>query len=313
MAVRRAYGMDDVSGVTVGVVTVTYQPDFEKLARQCDALDPELSWVLVDNGSSAGHVAFIEQLIVRRGNARLLRNETNTGLAAALNQGVAALGSDFVLLLDQDSEPLGGAIKALVEGYLQLDAAGCGVACVGPELLDESTGGSHGFHQMKRGLWVRKYPSPGETAPVPCANLNGSGTLVRVSYFREMSGLTESLFIDHVDTDWAFRVLHQGSQLYGIPGARFVHSMGEEGIRFWVLGWHVWPRRSPARHYYLFRNTVFLLKARYVPRVWKFWAVIKMLLTIAVYAACDRSRFEHLRKMCKGICHGLSGQMGRES
>lgn len=313
MDAKQARSTGTIGGVTVGAVTVTFRPDFEKLRRQCDRLDGALQWVLVDNGSPASDLVFIEQLIARRGNSQLIRNETNTGLAAALNQGVAAINSEFVLLLDQDSEPLEGAIVALVEGFLRLEHVGTKVACVGPELLDEKTGGSHGFHQMRRGMWVRKYPSVDDPSPVPCTNLNGSGTLVRVAGFRELSGLAEPLFIDHVDTDWSFRVLQQGGLLFGIPNARFLHSMGEDGIRFWLLGWRVWPKRSPERHYYLFRNSVWLLRAGHVPVVWKFWAVIKMLLTATVCGVLDPRRTEHLKKMGKGIWHGLAGRMGRES
>lgn len=302
-----------ISGVTIGAVTVTFQPDLEKLARQSAALDQELAWIVVDNGSPPSDIEFIERLVAQRGGARLLRNQLNVGLAAALNQGVAALESEFVLLLDQDSEPLSGAIAALVEGFLQLETAKDNVACVGPELLDESTGGSHGFHQMTRWMWRRKYPGAGDLSPVPCANLNGSGTLVRREYFHGLEGLSEPLFIDHVDTDWSFRAIRRGGLLFGIPKARFNHAMGEQGVRFWFMGWRVWPKRSPGRHYYLFRNTVWLLKARHVPVVWKFWASIKLLLTMMVCGIFDVRRVEHLKKMCKGICHGVLGRMGRES
>ncbi|MDG9853619.1 glycosyltransferase [Pseudomonas nitroreducens] len=312
MVAKQAHSASTICGVTVGAVTVTFQPDFEKLARQCEALDAQLQWVLVDNGSSASDLAFIEGLIARRGNTRLILNPLNAGLAAAVNQGVAILDSEFVLLLDQDTEPQEGSIKALVEGFLQLECTGKNVACVGPMLLDEDTGGSHGFHQMKKGMWVRAYPGDDDPSPVPCTNLNGSGTLVRASYFRELAGLAEPLFIDHVDTDWSFRVLRQGGLLFGLPRARFVHSMGEEGIRFWLLGWRVWPKRSPARHYYLFRNTVWLLKAGHVPAVWKFWAVIKMMLTATVCGVFDPRRAEHLKRMGKGLWHGVAGRMGRE-
>lgn len=313
MNAEQACSTGTIGGVTVGAVTVTFRPDFEKLARQCDCLDAELRWVVVDNGSSSADLAFIEQLVARRGSAHLIRNQTNIGLAAALNQGAAALDSDFVLLLDQDSEPQPGSVLLLVESFLRLERGGARVTCVGPELLDESTGGSHGFHQMSGGMWVRKYPSADQPSPVPCANLNGSGTLVRAATFRELRGLTESLFIDHVDTDWSFRVLQRGGLLFGIPGAKFIHSMGEEGIRFWLLGWRVWPKRSPARHYYLFRNTIWLLRASYVPLVWKFWAMVKLLLTATVCGLFDPRRFEHLKKMGKGIWHGVVGRMGQES
>jgi len=126
--------------------------------------------------------------------------------------------------------------------------------------------------------------------------------LVRTSLFTKLGGLDETLFIDHVDTDWAFRVLGAGLKLFGVPQATFDHGMGEYGLRFWWFGWRVWPQRPPLRHYYLFRNAVCLLRRPYVPGVWKFWAVIKLFLTLAVHATFDPDRRLQMSSMLSGIC-----------
>src|SRR5690606_18738393 len=130
----------------------------------------------------------------------------------------------------------------------------------------------HGFHCMDGWRWSRRFPGQGDADPIACANLNGSGTMVRTKLFLDLGGLDETLFIDHVDTEWSFRVLAAGHALFGIPRAQFNHGMGERGLRFWWFGWRVWPQRAPMRHYYLFRNTVNLWTRDYVPRVWKAWS-----------------------------------------
>jgi len=98
---------------------------------------------------------------------------------------------------------------------------------VGPLLIDIKTGLSHGFHQATSWRWQRAYPKAGSSEPVSCTNLNGSGTLMRIELFELLGGLEESLFIDHIDTEWSFRVLAHGYTLWGIPGAILQHRMGD--------------------------------------------------------------------------------------
>lgn len=292
----------------MAAVVVTYGPDIEMLSTLLQALPAEIRLVVVDNGSAPAKTAEMRRLLSTRARAHLLGNEHNRGLAAAINQGVAALGDDppeFLLLLDQDSVPQPGAVAALRDAFLQLEAEGEAVGCVGPRLLDPATGLEHGFHAMRGPCWIRVFPGRGCVRPVRCANLNGSGTVVRRELFERMGGLDEALFIDHVDTDWSFRVLDAGLGLFGIPEAAFHHSMGERGTRIWLMGWRVWPIRSPQRHYFLFRNSIRLLRRSHVPAVWKFWAVAKLAGTLAGHALSGDRRVDQVRHMLRGVKDGL--------
>ncbi len=294
---------DPTSLVTV---TVTFNPEIELLQAQLVALPRESLKLVVDNASQSDTIEEIEALVSRTPNAMLLRNTENIGLAAAVNRGVAAVRasapcSHFVLLLDQDSEPSSGSIERLVEGFEALRARGVRIGCVGPTLLDATTGLKHGFHQCTRWRWKRVYPDSDSNDPVACANLNGSGTLVPVDIFLELGGLEDNLFIDHVDTEWAFRVQAHGYQLFGIPQAVFRHRMGESSRRIWLFGWRVWPIRSSRRHYFLYRNAVLLMRRAYVPWVWKVWAVIKLTITAGVTLMIGPRRFAQMRSMVCGI------------
>ena len=295
--------LDPSSLVTV---TVTFNPEIGPLKAQLAALPRESLKLVVDNASQSETLRDIQALVSRTPNALLLRNAENIGLAAAVNRGVVVArdstpAARFVLLLDQDSEPASGSIEALMEGFEALQARGERVGCVGPVLLDVATGLTHGFHQCTRWRWKRVHPAPGSRGPVPCANLNGSGTLVPIDLFLEFGGLEETLFIDHVDTEWAFRVLTRGYGLFGIPQAVFRHRMGETSRRIWLFGWRVWPVRSPRRHYFLYRNAAILMRRAYVPRVWKVWAVAKLGVTACVTLVTGPCRFAQMCNMASGV------------
>lgn len=303
--------------ITVATVTVTFNPDLALLDAQWRALPVGCMKFIVDNASRPDVFARIDALAAQRPDVRILRNDANLGLAAAVNRGVYAAASmpapaTFVLLLDQDSEPQADSVATLVQSFQDLETSGRRVGCVGPTLRDPQTRLVHGFHQCTRWRWKRVYPALNVEEPVPCANLNGSGTLVRTALFVQMGGLDESLFIDHVDTEWSFRVLHSGYGLWGIPNAVFDHRMGESSVRFWWFGWRVWPSRSPLRHYYLFRNAVMLMRRPYVPSVWKCWAVAKLAATAGVALLTFRHAKAQLSHMQRGVRDAFAARQGRQ-
>lgn len=292
-------------------IVVTYNPDIPTLARQFASLPAASALVVVDNASDPPIIDQLRELAENRERVFLCANQANRGLAAAINQGMneaRARWADvrLALLLDQDSEPRPGSIHTLLDELLRLQNAHPPAACVGPALLDVTTGLYHGFHQQSRWRWKRITPDVEHGSPVICSNLNGSGTLVAIDLFQTLGGLDEGLFIDHVDTEWAFRVQAAGYGLYGIPQAIFEHRMGEASRRIWLFGWRTWPMRSPQRQYYLFRNAVVLMRRDYVPRVWKTWAVLKLLLTSIVHGVMDPRRKAQVQQMLKGVREGFS-------
>jgi rhamnosyltransferase len=297
-------------------ITVTYHPELPILRRQFEALPLDTAIIVVDNGSASHIQKTLIKLISTRERTRLLINESNIGLAAAINQGVLEACRvwpeiRFALLLDQDSEPQSGCIERLLNAFNSLEKANISVGCVGPALLDTTTGLYHGFHQCDRWRWKRIYPETSSRTPVACANLNGSGTLLPIKLFLELGGLEERLFIDHVDTEWAFRVQSAGYSLFGIPDAVFEHRMGDDSRRIWLFGWRTWPMRSAKRHYYLFRNALILMRRDYVPIVWKMWAAIKLFITAGIHLLLDKKRIEQVFQMCRGVWHGIRNKQSR--
>ncbi len=296
-------------------ITVTYNPDLTVLGTQLSQLPQSGIRIIVDN-ASAPKILVSLRAMAEKYDVRLVVNARNMGLAAASNQGISVarqFGADSVLLLDQDTEPGIDGVMKLAAAYQRLLLAGKKPGCIGPRLIDVTTGLQHGFHQIRGWRWVRRFPAADEKEVIDCANLNGSGTLIPALILEKVGGLEEDFFIDHVDTEWAFRVLSRGFGLYGAPDVSFRQRMGERGLRFWWLGWRVWPQRSPGRHYYLFRNAVSLLMRDYVPRVWKCWAVIKLGMTALVHVVFDSQRQAQIRCMLKGVRDGFQMRRDRKN
>lgn len=292
--------------MSLATVTVTFNPDIRILETQLAQLPTDALRVVVDNASDAGTRLHVQQLCESCG-AVFVGNADNLGLATGLNIGARtalshAPDTAYLLLLDQDTEPGPDGVQDLLNAYERLLTLGHPPGCAGPRMVDVSTGLQHGFHRIKGWRWVREFPPPTRLDPVRLANLNGSGTVVPVAIYRELGGFDDDLFIDHVDTDWSFRVLAAVYALYGVPQIAFRHRMGEASVRFWMFGWRVWPSRSPRRHYFLFRNALILMRRDYVPAVWKFWAAIKLIVTVAAHGLFDPQRKAQLRQMWQGAC-----------
>ncbi len=296
----------------LAIITVTYHPDLAILAAQQQALPQAALKILVDNASDGETCRALRQFAADASKTALIENGVNKGLAAALNQGAehalqALAGCRLLLFLDQDTEPPEGGVAALLHSYEQLQRQDRNPGCIGPSLTDVTTGLEHGFHRIEGWRWVRRFPARDDD-PIECDNLNCSGTLVSTRVFTQLQGFEENFFVDHLDTEWAFRVKAAGLGLFGIPGVSFKHRMGQSSWRIWMGRWRIWPYRTPQRHFMLFRNAVRLMRRGYVPLVWKFWAAIKLLLTACVHLFLDARRWEQLRCMSKGVWAGLRAQ-----
>lgn len=299
---------------SLATITVTYYPDLAALRMQLAQLPRDALRIVVDNASPEPLRVGLRALVIENG-AALIENDANLGLAAATNIGIAQAlraGVQRVLFLDQDTEPGANGVADLCAAHDRLRASDPRPSCLGPRLVDHSTGLDHGFHQQRGWRWVRVWP-PHDAPPTRCVNLNGSGTLVPKEILVALGGLEDDLFIDHVDTEWAFRVLAAGFGLYGAPGVAFTHRMGEKTWRFWWWGWRIWPYRSPSRHRYLFRNAVRLMQRPYVPRIFKAWGMVKLTMTFCAHVLFDTARVQQAKAMLQGVAEGWRAERKGES
>jgi N-acetylglucosaminyl-diphospho-decaprenol L-rhamnosyltransferase len=91
--------------------------------------DASLEIVVVDNHSADGSA---DRAVRACPEARLIRNSTNRGFAAAVNQGIRATTAPFVLLLNPDAEILAGTLGAFVKVAREHPSSGA----IGPVVRD---------------------------------------------------------------------------------------------------------------------------------------------------------------------------------
>ena len=127
----------------IGIVVVTYNSESHIGACLEAAAEAGAEVVVVDNASQDG----TREEVIRRG-VRLIANAENRGFAAAVNQGIRAMTTPFVLLLNPDA--------VIQEGVDELRRC-CerpGIGGAGGKLVD-------GGGKPQVGFMVRRFPSPG--------------------------------------------------------------------------------------------------------------------------------------------------------
>lgn len=227
----------------VGVV-VTYNPD-ATLARNLAALREQVvEVVVVDNGTSDFEA-------VRRAcgetGCRLIRNERNLGIAAALNQGYAAAaqaGAEWLAMFDQDSLPPGGGVAALLR---LADAHPHGERIGVLAMTHEDRGTGRAYHAPSDVL----EEGPGWRL---LRTTITSGSLARCETLRRLGGFEERLFIDFVDHEFCLRIRRHDWLVVEAPDVVMTHSMGASRVHRFLGRRMVLTHHSAWRRYFMTRN-----------------------------------------------------------
>ncbi|MGH3824092.1 MAG: glycosyltransferase family 2 protein [Pseudonocardiaceae bacterium] len=205
---------------TVGLVLVTYgsaedlPPFLESLSAAVEPLALEV--VGVDNASTDASVEILEQF-----GARIIRNAENMGLTRAINQGAAALDTEWLLIANPDTRLTPGSIASLVETAMSDDRIGV----IGPRVsrLDGSsypTGrrfpsiGIGIAHALLGSVWpgnpaTRAYFGNPVTSVSDVDWISGCCMLFRRTAFDSAGGYDERYFMYFEETKIALD-LHRG-------------------------------------------------------------------------------------------------------
>lgn len=286
-------------------MVVTYRPDEALLSRLLHALGPQVTGgMVVNNGDS---LPLTDESLQQAGFA-VSHLQSNTGVAAALNTGfqwAEAQAAEFVITFDQDSEPAPDMVARLLRAHRDLTVSGFKVGAVGPQQLDRRSGQHAAF--MAPILWRRRLVTPAAGQNVEVDHLITSGCLVPLQAWANSGNFLEALFIDYVDIEWSLRLRHQGWHFFGVGGAVLTHSIGD-GVKHWLgrpISWH-----SPVRHYYMFRNSVYLQKLPHISLGWKVADAFHLLRKLVFYTWVASPRAVHVKAMLNGLRDGWRGRLG---
>jgi GT2 family glycosyltransferase/ADP-heptose:LPS heptosyltransferase/lipoprotein NlpI len=190
--------------------------------------------IIVDNASTDGTAEYLARL---EGNQRVIANEKNLGFAKACNQGARAASGEYIIFLNNDTEPQAGWLDPLIQTAEADDL----VSAVGSKLLYPDGTIQHGgvviIEDRKSGdpliaqnNHVHK-PSGAPVANVPFAYqaLTAACLLVRRTAFEKAGGFDEGYWNGYEDVDLCFTLQSQGGMLVYQPGSIVIHHESQSG------------------------------------------------------------------------------------
>ena len=274
-------------------IVVTYNPDYDLLTKQHDALASQADgFVYVDNNSQEQD--FISE--IKDEKTEIIQNDLNLGLAKAQNQGIALArqkGADFVILFDQDSVPPAGFIAGLQMCYLE-QSKSHQVGLVGPAIRNMLKGNHENeLGAAFKGISIKSVLVGNATEVSYCI---ASGSLIPMHVLEDVGGMEEKLFIDGLDLEWCLRARSKGYKIYQTRNTYLEHCLGD-GTSRRIMS------HSPIREYYIMRNAVWMIKRGYIPfgyRLRKLCLSIgRLLQSITAFSG------KYIKADLKGIIDGI--------
>lgn len=297
----------------IAAVIVTYNPDEDIFVRQINSLLSEVDYIIfVDNASD--NINSLETILNTqfadyfKAKIFLLKNIENFGLGKSQNIGIdfaISLNSDDLLILDHDSIIDFGFCTNLLNDRRKLVEQGLKIGAIGPIYYNEITNEIYPITKFY-GPFIERIKI--DSLPKEATFIIASGSLISVKNILIIGKMNEELFIDYVDVDWCFRSKNLGFGIYVSPTAKMKHVIGDKRGNFFgrTISIH-----SPLRRYYLTRNSIFMLKASYIPFGYKLRESVLNSFRIIVLLVTQNEKRKYLNSFIFGFKDGLQNNFGK--
>lgn len=299
-----------ISAFRICGVVVAFNPDLDRLRIVLAALAPQVDRILLVDNDSNNSVA-INVLAREFTNTAFLKADENIGVAAAFNLGIEIAqltGFSAILLMDQDSVPSARMVENLLLGILHVPTGQ--LAVIGPRFLDRYSG-RLSQHILLVGWQIVRIKCRGLLQPVEVDSLITSGSLIPTAVLQVVGLFDKRLFIDHVDSEWVLRAQHLGFHAYGDCVATMEHDIGEFRQHIWLGRWRDVSIHKSFRYYYIFRNSVWLIRQPYVAAAWKRSSTIRLLQLFSFMTLFHPQRSDVIKMILRGLRDGFKGKMGK--
>jgi len=204
-----------VPGVTAVVPTFAARPELRVVLDALRQL-PVDEVLVVENAANPG--------LDQQPGVRVLRPGRNLGIAAR-NLAAREAKGELLLMLDDDSYPLPGAIETLVAAFERNDRLGVAGGLVRD--VDPATGAENERGTNTFDYWLGDPSRPDDD--VPSFFFPEGASVIRREAFLEVGGYFEPYFQAGAGLDLATRLLAHGWDVRYVPAAKFVHLKAEGG------------------------------------------------------------------------------------
>ncbi len=226
-------------------------PVFNKaaLTRRClETLQSSLAGagegevIVIDNASSDE----TPQMLTAFPWIRMVRNETNLGFAGANNQGAGLASGEFLVLLNNDTEPKPGWLASMLQTARARGAGAVGARLLFPSGKIQHAGVGIGPLRLGRASFLPYhdlYGAPGDDAHAREVTeyqvVTGACLLTPRELYVRLGGLDEGYWNGYEDVDYCFKVREAGFPVVYDGRAALTHFESQSGPqRFRKAAWN---------------------------------------------------------------------------
>lgn len=296
--------------LNIASIIVTYNPTINTLKKQIYRLLKQVQLIIiVDNGSNNSKELIIElSKYEHQDKIIIYPSKENMGLGYAQNRGIEIAIKNsvtHVLLLDDDSLIEENFISKLISEYNKLIENNIKVGAIGPTYYNEETGEQYPITKYVGPFIKRKLP---KAQAVEASFLIASGCMIPIEVLKEVGLMNEDFFIDYIDVEWSFRAASMGYKLFATPKAQMNHIIGERRANAFGRKISI---HSPLRKYYLFRNSIFMVKCPYISFGYKTREITFNLIRLFVYLCYSNEKSKYIKYTYRGYLDGFMNKKGK--
>jgi len=180
---------------------------------------------LIDNGSTDGSINYVQRTFP---SVKIIRNEENLGFAEAYNRAIKEINSEYIVLLNNDTNVLNPKwIHHLIDKAAsdpKIAAVACKMVSLDRSRLD-SVGGMgipfwRGFVDIGREEYDQAQYDHEDFEPFAFC---GGAALIRRNIFRALGGFDARFFLYMEDADLSWRLRLLGYRMGFAPQAQVAH------------------------------------------------------------------------------------------
>lgn len=243
----------------VSALYLSYNSDLDLLSRSVSDTCRFCDHVYVYDNFSKIKPSIINE------NCTVIYGDKNIGVSGLNHIMKLALenGSDFVLIIDQDSLLPNNFVSDSLRAYREQPGV------YAPFYRDRVRGDK----SYNMGDVARRY--------VPVDFAIGSGLFISKEIVETIGYMDESFFLDCVDIDYCFRLNEKKIPIIIDRYCKMDHSIGDDFLEVfkWKFSLH-----SPFRHYLYYKNSFSLIAKTYTPLRWKVKQILKMNFQWFIYS-----------------------------
>jgi len=279
-------------------IVVTYNPDAQ-FDERLALLKVQFSLVIiVDNASTSASAENLKKLVPLAGTQWLF-NDSNRGIATALNQGVACAGDKgfkWAVTFDQDTLVAPDLLATLAQVY---------AAAAEEKVL---LGGNYEDVHKHRNFVEAQYP--GQLFQER-KTLITSGMLIPVAATIELGGFREDYFIDSVDHEFCLRARANGYRILISCRPVMRHSIGSKMDASRHFSRFASFNHSPTRKYFIARNTLTTARLYFFREpLWSMRQGWRLASDFASILLFEKNKLKKAKAFLSGLCHAVLGRMG---